>query len=85
MEEDVVFLHTGDLDYGGIRIFQYIRKEIFPKLQPYQMSVEQYLAYEYNAVEIEKSALEKLQKIKEPVLQDLIDLICEKKKVTSSM
>ena len=24
------YLHTGDLDYGGVKIFQYIKKRIFP-------------------------------------------------------
>ena len=81
LKDDAVYFHTGDLDYGGVRIFKHIREQIFPKLQPFQMSVEQYYKYEYNAIEIEKSALEKLQKMKEPLLQDLIECICEKKKV----
>ena len=69
------------MDYGGIRIFQYIRKQIFPKLQPYQMSVEQYEKYKANAIDIEESALEKLRDLKEPLLQELIDVICREKKV----
>lgn len=81
LKDGVAYFHTGDLDYGGIRIFKHIREQIFPLLQPYQMSVEQYQKYEYNAIDIEKSALEKLQKMKEPFLQDLIDYICEKKKI----
>ena len=75
------YYHTGDLDYGGIRIFQYIRKQIFPKLQPYQMSVEQYEKYKANAIDIEESALEKLRDLKEPLLQEMIDVICREKKV----
>lgn len=80
LPDDVVYLHTGDLDYGGIRIFQYIRKKVFPKVKPYLMSVEQYNRYEKNAVPIKKETLEKLEKLKEPLLQDLIELLCEKKK-----
>ena len=45
------------------------------------MSVEQYQKYEHKAIKIEKSALEKLQKMEEPLLQDLIMCICEKEKV----
>ena len=81
LRDSAAYFHTGDLDYGGIRIFKYIREQIFPLLQPYQMSVEQYLKYEQYAIEIEKSSLEKLEKMKEPFLQDLIECICEKKKV----
>lgn len=81
MAGQIQYYHTGDLDYGGIRIFRYIRKKIFPKLQPYQMSVEQYEKYLLNAIDIEESALEKLQKLKEPLLQELIDIICREKKV----
>lgn len=80
LEDDVEYLHTGDLDYGGICIFQYIRKTIFPKVKPYLMSVEQYNRYEKNAVPIKKETLEKLEKLKEPLLQDLIELLCEKQK-----
>jgi len=79
--EQVQYYHTGDLDYGGIRIFQYIRKQIFPKLQPYQMSVEQYEKYKSNAIDIERKPLQELQKFKEPLMQDLIDAICREKKV----
>ena len=77
----IEYYHTGDLDYGGIRIFQYVRKQIFPKLQPYQMSVEQYEKYKSNAIDIEASALEKLRDLKEPLLQELIDVICRERKV----
>lgn len=79
--DKVEYFHTGDLDYGGIRIFQYIRTQIFPKLKPYQMSVEQFKKYEEQAMEIEDSKLQKLQIMKEPLLQELIEYICKTKKV----
>lgn len=78
--DSVEYFHTGDLDYGGVRIFQYIRKQIFPKLQPYQMSVEQFQKYETHAIAIETTKLKKLQMVQEPLLQDLIDMICKKTK-----
>ncbi|MBS6396091.1 MAG: DUF2399 domain-containing protein [Clostridiales bacterium] len=36
-DEDTEYLHWGDMDYGGIRIFQFIRKTLFPKVKPYRM------------------------------------------------
>lgn len=33
--------HWGDLDYGGIRIFEYLHKNFFPHLMPYRMDVEE--------------------------------------------
>ncbi len=43
---EVQYFHSGDLDYGGIKIFQYIRKTIFPELEPLQMDVDTYEAYQ---------------------------------------
>ena len=37
--------HWGDIDYGGIRIFEYIRGNFFPTLRPYRMDVTIYLEY----------------------------------------
>ena len=34
--------HWGDMDYGGIRIFLYNERNIFPELEPYRMSDEDY-------------------------------------------
>jgi hypothetical protein len=34
--------HWGDMDYGGIRIFEYIKRNFFPYLQPYLMDVITY-------------------------------------------
>lgn len=77
----VQYFHTGDLDYGGIRIFQHIRRTIFPKLQPLQMDVEQYEAYFSRAADIEESAWQKLKKVEEPCLQPLIERILAERKV----
>lgn len=37
--------HWGDLDYGGIRIFAYLRRTFFPDIQPYLMDIETYRRY----------------------------------------
>ncbi|WP_143106841.1 Wadjet anti-phage system protein JetD domain-containing protein, partial [Neomoorella thermoacetica] len=37
--------HWGDMDYGGIRICEYIRRNLIPDLQPYLMDVTTYTRY----------------------------------------
>ncbi|MBP3926745.1 MAG: DUF2399 domain-containing protein [Clostridium sp.] len=81
LESTVRYYHTGDLDYGGIRIFQHIRRYIFPKLEPYQMDAEQFDRYLEYASDIEDSAWEKLCQVSEPLLQPLTDRILETRKV----
>lgn len=81
MGQRVEYYHSGDLDYGGVKIFQYIRTKIFPDLQPYQMDAETYLKFLPQGMEVKESKLEKLKRVEEPRLQPLIDAICEKKRV----
>ena len=40
--EECEFYHWGELDYGGICIFQFIKAQVFPKLLPYKMSQEDF-------------------------------------------
>ena len=37
--------HWGDIDYGGIRIFEFLRRRYFPTLSQYHMDVETFRAY----------------------------------------
>ncbi|WP_102493583.1 Wadjet anti-phage system protein JetD domain-containing protein [Selenomonas felix] len=37
--------HWGDIDYGGIRIFEFLRRRYFPTLSQYRMDVETFRAY----------------------------------------
>lgn len=76
-DEKVSYYHSGDLDYGGVRIFQYIRKRIFPKLQPYQMDAETFDRYHSFGESIESGPLEKLKNIEEPLLKEVINRIIE--------
>lgn len=78
---DVEYYHTGDLDYGGVRIFRYIRTNLFPKLRPWQMDAAQYDRYLDYAAEMEKSSWEKLKGMEEPLLQPLIERILKERKV----
>ena len=40
---DTEFLHWGDMDLGGMRIFHFLKKELFPNLKPYKMDEESYM------------------------------------------
>ena len=78
----VEYFHTGDLDYGGIRIFQHIQKNIFPKLQPLWMDEETFLKYAEEAAAVEEAYLEKLRKLSVPeTLERLKKCILETGKV----
>lgn len=76
---EVQYFHSGDLDYGGIKIFQYIRKTIFPELEPIQMDVETYEAYQEFTEVIDPETLEKLKRVQDenPKLQELIKRLIE--------
>lgn len=41
-DEGVQYYHWGDMDYGGIRIFQFNKAKVFPQLMPYRMDREAY-------------------------------------------
>ncbi len=75
----VQYFHSGDLDYGGIKIFQYIRKTIFPELEPLQMDIHTYEAYQEFAEKIEAETLEKLKLVQDenPQIQELIRKLLE--------
>lgn len=79
---EVQYFHSGDLDYGGIKIFQYIRKTIFPELEPLQMDVETYEAYQEFTEVIDPETLEKLKRVQDenPKLQELIKRLIETEK-----
>lgn len=80
---DVKFYHTGDLDYGGIRIFEFIRNQIFPKLKPLHMDEKTWEKYSKYGYPLEQSKLDKLNamlnagKIHDTDLQNLAELIIQ--------
>lgn len=78
----IQYYHSSDLDYGGIRIFRYLRERIFPEVQPYRMDKETYehyrkLGYGYDLPE---SIVKKLERIEEPLLEELIECLRREKK-----
>lgn len=76
-EEEVEYYHSGDLDYGGIKIYEYIKKRIFPKLSPYLMDVETYDRYLEYGEETSESILKKLKTVELPEFQELISRMLE--------
>ena len=75
----VQFYHSGDLDYGGVKIFEYIKKNIFPDVRPLMMDAETYERYLAWGEPIAEKTLQKLKNTKIPELQGLIDAILEKR------
>lgn len=45
-------MHWGDIDLGGIRIFQYLKANFFPWLRPYRMDVGTLIQYRSQAAAI---------------------------------
>lgn len=78
---EIEYFHSGDLDYGGIKIYEYIKKRIFPQLKPYQMDAETFDRYfEYAEVE-EPSKLEKLRNVHIPEFEEVIGRILDSGRV----
>ena len=76
------YYHTGDLDYGGVRIFQAYPgtriSKITATFHGRSTVSDRYLDY---GTDMEPSSWEKLKNVEEPLLQQLIDRILTTKKV----
>ena len=71
--KDCEFYHWGDMDFGGISIFQFIKEKVFPDLKPYRMDVkdfEEALA-KGAGIPIKASTREKLEKKEAGLLTEL--------------
>ena len=77
--EKLEIYHSSDLDYGGVKIFEYIENNLFEKVMPYMMDVDTYEKYISYGEKIEETTLNKLKKTNVPKLQKLIDKILEYK------
>lgn len=77
--ENMEYLHWGDMDLGGIRIFLYNQRKLFPGLKPYRMDEAEYkAAVEGGAgIPLKKEKKEKLQKLDAGCLEKLKRLILE--------
>lgn len=74
----VRYYHTGDLDYGGIRIYQSIQEKIFPGLQPLWMDRATFFQHLEDGEKREEAYLSKLRSLTVPEeLQELKDCILD--------
>lgn len=79
LDSQTEYYHWGDMDYGGIRIFNYVKRSIFPEVRPLYMDRENYeLALEAGVgIPLKESKREKLEKIDAGDLDELKRLILE--------
>lgn len=73
------FYHWGDLDFGGIRIFQFIKEKVFPALVPYKMDTTDFQkALELGGgITLSDSTREKLEAKDAGILTPLKNIILE--------
>lgn len=67
-DSTVEFYHWSDLDYGGIRIFQFMKQNVFKRVKPYKMD---YATYEIVSRLGEGSVLEEAKR------DQLVKMHCE--------
>lgn len=74
---DIKYLHWSDMDFGGIRIFQFMKNNVFPTVTPYRMGKEDYMKMlEMNrGYEIKKSTLKQLELYNAEELSELKNCI----------
>lgn len=78
-EPDTEYLHWGDMDYGGIRIFQFNQRELFPMLKPYRMDREEFAksAGLHAGIKLEPKKRKKLETMEAGLLEELKTCILE--------
>lgn len=78
-DENTEYLHWGDMDLGGIRIFLYNQRKLFPGLKPYRMDAPAYeTAIAQGAgIPVKKEKKEKLQRLDAGDLDGLKKCILE--------
>lgn len=74
---DTEYFHWGDMDYGGIRIFKFLQKNLFPKLKPWKMDVTDYkMALQMGAsISLETDKRERFEHMDAGVLTPLKEAI----------
>lgn len=73
------YLHWGDMDLGGIRIFLYNQRKLFPGLKPYRMDASAYetAIAQGTGIPMKKEKKEKLQRLDAGDLDGLKECILE--------
>ena len=74
---DTEYFYWGDMDYGGIRIFKFLQKNLFPKLKPWKMDVTDYkMALQMGAsISLETDKRERFEQMDAGVLTPLKEAI----------
>lgn len=74
---DTEYFHWGDMDYGGIRIFKFLQKNLFHKLKPWKMDVTDYkMALQMGAsISLETDKRERFEQMDAGVLTPLKEAI----------
>ncbi len=82
VSKECEFLHWGDMDFGGISIFLFIKDRIFEKLMPYRMGVADFEeALKKDAgIPLKASTKEKLEEKDAGLLTELKEAILESDK-----
>lgn len=78
-DSSVEFYHWSDMDYGGIRIFQFMKENLFPGVQPLLMDKTTYekTLKEKKGFDLEAGKREKLEKLDAGELEELKQCILE--------
>lgn len=78
-DPSIAFYHWGDMDYGGIQIFRFVKKEVFGKIKPYLMDKETYLKEikDKPSIVLSDSTRKKLEEIDAEELTELKMCILE--------
>jgi len=70
--------HWGDIDYGGIQIFEYLKKNFFPSLKQYRMDVPTYRKYVNSGLPFGDDPATKLERLlSEPSYEAWYPVIAE--------
>ncbi len=60
-DDSIEIYHWGDIDLGGIRIFEYIKNRFFPTMRPFRMGVDTLLTYETSAAVVSDDYAEQIR------------------------
>ena len=63
--QSFVYLHWGDLDYGGLQIFQHLRQTCLPRLRPALMDADTYREFVENGEPFDDGYRRKLARLRE--------------------
>lgn len=81
--KDIQMLFWADIDYGGIQMYQRLRRNIIPNLKPFRMDFSSYISLSYNGLKRSDSYLERLKELlndsENEVFRDVIEAILSKK------